>query len=35
MLNPEERDNKEIQGESKYLMNKPEIDKIVFGGVIL
>ncbi len=33
MLNPEERDNKEIQGEPKYPMNKPEIDK--FGGVFL
>ena len=27
MLNPEERDNKEIQGEPKYHMNQPEIDK--------
>ncbi len=33
MLNPEERDNKEIQGEPKYHMNKPEMHK--FGSVLL
>jgi L-lysine 2,3-aminomutase len=30
-----EKDNKEIQVGLKYLMNKPEIDHIIFGGQIL
>lgn len=29
------RDNKEMEGGSKYLMNKPGINDVIFGGVTL